>query len=207
MSLSNRGREMTQASERGHLRLWILPEWGGRVPARPMAAHLPACQSHIYICSWTRWRRKRDVINNWLMLTWGSMIYCCDSDRKSSLAKMIHAALTINLLPGCFYLNTRAPLISMVLTGVSTYIENNSPSAVWGFLKLILCLFDRIWASGLNYSALLMQRISPISLVFFLLNRKCHFEWTNQVSQGGNFRTFETGPSEIFCGVTPLTFS
>lgn len=175
MSFSNRGREMTQASERGHLRLWILPEWGGRVPARPLP-------SHIYICSWTRWKRKRDVIDNWLMLTWGSMIYCCDSDRKSSLAKMIHAALTINLLPGCFYLNTRAPLIFMVLTGVSTYIENNSPSAVWGFLKLILCLFGRIWASGLNYSALLMQRISPICLVFFFsLEQKVSF-WMNKSS-------------------------
>lgn len=34
----------------------------------------------------------------------------------------------------------------MVLTGVSTYIEDNSPHAVWRFLKLILYLFSRIWA-------------------------------------------------------------
>lgn len=117
MSFSCRGRDVTQASARERSPQTLdLPEGGGGFPAC-----LPACHTLTFAVKPKGSGRRYQW--SWLMPTWGSLIYYCDSGRKSTLAKMIHAAWTINLFPRCF-LNTRAPLTFMLVTGVSICIGN-----------------------------------------------------------------------------------
>lgn len=97
-----------------HLRLWICRKEG--------AESLPVAHCHSQLSREEAEARRYQW--SWLMPTWGSLIYNCDRDGKSTLAKMIHAARTINLFPRWF-LNARAPPTSVVVTGESMRIENN----------------------------------------------------------------------------------
>lgn len=114
MSFSCRGRDVTQASARERSPQTLdLPEGGGGVPAC-----LPA--THWHLQSNREEAEARRYQWSWLMPTWGSLVYYCDSDlwlKWSTLRE------PLTCFPGVF-LNTRAPLIFMVVTGVSICIGN-----------------------------------------------------------------------------------